>query len=68
MAGLRQQLGGQISRGNRRAEVMNTACGLVTSANDGSADYIGIDVEGGFAAAAAFLSKWAAAQARNMKP
>lgn len=68
MAGLRQQLGGQISRGKHRAEVMNTACSLVASANDGSADWIGIDLEGGFAAAAAFLSRWAAAQARNMRP
>lgn len=68
MTGLRQQLAGQVSRGNRRAEVMNTACGLVAGANDGSADYIGIDLEGGFAAAAAFLSRWASQQARNMKP
>jgi hypothetical protein len=68
MAGLRQQLGQQISRGKRRAEVLKTACGLVAGANDGSADYVGIDLEGGFAAAAAFLSKWAAAQARNTRP
>lgn len=68
MADLRQQLVGQVSRGKYRAEVMHTACGLVAGANDGSADYIGIDVEGGFAAAAAFLSRWASQQARNMKP
>lgn len=68
MAGLRQQLAANTARGKHRAEVMNTACGLVAGANDGSADYIGIDVEGGFAAAAAFLSRWASAQARNMKP
>lgn len=68
MASLRQQLAGNTARGKHRAEVMNTACNLVAGANDGSADWIGIDVEGGFAAAAAFLAKWASAQARNMKP
>jgi hypothetical protein len=68
MAALRQQLAANTARGKHRAEMMHAACGLVAGANDGSADWIGIDLEGGFAAAAAFLSKWASAQARNMKP
>lgn len=68
MASLRQQMAANTARGKHRAEVMHTACGLVAGANDGSADWIGIDLEGGFAAAAAFLSRWASAQARNMRP
>lgn len=67
-ATLRQHMAAETARGRKRADVMNAACSLVASANDGSADWIGIDVEGGFSVAAAFLSKWAAAQAQNMRP
>lgn len=67
MAALRLRLGGEISRGNRRAEVMGMACNLAARSDSGGADWIGIDGDG-FAAAASFLARWAAAQARNMRP
>lgn len=67
MAALRLRLSGEISRGNRRAEVIGMACSLAARSDSGGADWIGIEGDG-FAAAANFLARWAAAQARNMRP
>lgn len=54
-------------RGRHRANIMSRANDLVRSSDVGDGEYIGIDGEG-FEAIAAFFKRWAAQQAKSMKP
>lgn len=54
-------------RGRHRANILAQANDLVRSSDVGDGEYIGIDGEG-FDAVAAFFRRWAAQQAKTMRP
>lgn len=61
------RLGDATERGRHRANIMSQANDLVRSSAVGDGEYIGIDGEG-FQAIAAFFRRWAAQQAKSMRP